>query len=417
MKKTKLTFLRVAILLTFAILVTFQPSTLTHAATASTLSVSGYSSLTSITQGQAFVVKGTVSSNYTITKVTAYIANTSGTILYTKSATPNAYSYNLSGLDSAMRFDLLSAGSYVFKVDAKDSSGTSKNILKQSFTVVSNSSITVSGATIPTSIYVGNVFYVKGTISSKYSLTAVTGGVYTTSGTAKFSKTVYPSTTTYNLTGIDAYMTFNTLSAGTYVYKITASDSNGYTKVLVNATFTVKANTVTTGVSNWLSSCKSLLTYYANNGFSYGVASPSYIGTKTTNAKTNCAAYVSWCLYENGFVTNVSATNQFAQGAAAYVYDLGWEMNTDINDIQTGDIVYYNQSNVTETTRLEAIEWLKTHNANNATSGMHVDICYDAANSKYLSAGDDAYITTGNVSTHSSSYMTNHFVCSFRYPS
>lgn len=418
MEKKQFKIRKVLVTFCLAFLLIIQPNAITHAATASTLSVSGYSSLTTLKQGQAFVVKGTVTSNYKITKVTAYIATSSGTVKYTKSATPNATSYNLSGLDAAMRFDLLTAGSYVFKVDATDaSSSASKNLLKQSFSVTSTSSITISGATKPSTLTVGDIFYVRGTITSTNKLTSVTGGVYTTSGTVKFAKTVNPNAATYNLAGIDNYMTFDTLGAGTYIYKITAKDSAGYSKTLVNVTFTVQEQTVTKGVADWLSSCKSLLNYYANNGFSYGTASPSYIGTKTTNARANCASFVSWCLYENGFVKNISDTNQFAQGVAAYVYDLGWEMNTDINNIKAGDIVYYNQSTVTETSRQSSINWLKTHNANNAGSGMHVDVCYNPSTRQFISAGSNSYITTGKIATYGTTYLSQHFVCSFRYPS
>ncbi|MBR3772577.1 MAG: hypothetical protein IKL07_09940 [Clostridium sp.] len=47
---------------------------------------------------------------------------------------------------------------------------------------------------------------------------------------------------------------------------------------------------------------------------------------------------------------------------------------------------------------------------------FYVDICYDPANRKFISAGSSTYIRTGKIATYGVSYLKSHFVCSFRFP-
>lgn len=217
-------------------------------ATPSTMSITGYNSLSTLKVGQAFIVKGTISSNFTITKVTGYIATSGGTVKYTKTVAPNAKTYNVAGLDSAMLFDKLAAGSYVFKIDGSDASGTSKNLLKQSFTVTSStaSTLAIAGYSNLTSLRVGQAFCVQGTITSNYTITKVTGYIATSGGTVKYTKTVTPNAMTYNVAGIDSAMLFDKLAAGSYVFKIDASDSSGISKNLLCQNFTVTTSTSVT---------------------------------------------------------------------------------------------------------------------------------------------------------------------------
>ena len=211
---------------------------------ASTLTISGYGVLSTLMQGQPFIVKGTIKSNYKITKVTGYIATSKGTVKYTKTATPNATSYNVAGLDAAMLFDHLAIGNYVFKIDATDSSGTSKNLLKQSFEVTST--LSISGYGKLSSLSEGQAFVVKGTVRSNYTITKVTASITTNSGNVKYSKTVKPNAKSYNLAGVDAAMLFNRLSKGNYIFKIDATDSSGTSKTLLRQSFKVGIDTPST---------------------------------------------------------------------------------------------------------------------------------------------------------------------------
>ena len=87
-----------------------------------------------MTQGTAVSVKGTVTSNYNITNVTAQIKSGS-TVKYSAFATPNAKSYNMNGLDSQLSFKYLTAGNYTYVVAATDTSGTTKTLLSTDFSV------------------------------------------------------------------------------------------------------------------------------------------------------------------------------------------------------------------------------------------------------------------------------------------
>ena len=95
-----------------------------------------------LTKGQAYYVSGNITSNYKITSVTVGIYRSSGSGVYVKSASPNATSYNISKLDSYMKFGSLAVGSYVFKVTATDAYPNTKTLVNHSFSVVNPSSTT-----------------------------------------------------------------------------------------------------------------------------------------------------------------------------------------------------------------------------------------------------------------------------------
>jgi len=392
-----------------------------NATKASTLSISDYSELTTLKEGQAFFVRGIISSNFKLTEVSLSITTNKGEIEYSATSTPNKTKYDISALDANIRFDLIKSGKYIFKVNAKDSSGEEKELLKQKFTVSgeNSNSIQVVGVNKLERINKGEDYKVEGLLSSENAITNVTASILDgMTGMVQYKKSVSPNANLYDISKLDSALYFNKLPIGSYVFQVSAMDSGGVNEIIVNQDFQVvkESEPAKKSVVQWLDNCKKALNYYVTKKFSYGVAMPSYIGTATTNQKTNCAAYVSWCLWRNGFVKNVTDTNQFAQGAAAYVNQLGWKMNTDMNNIKAGDIVYYSQRNITDANRKQFIEWLKSHGPNQATSGKHVDICYNPENMQFLSAGSESYIKTGKIATYSSTYLQKHFICSFRYP-
>ena len=119
----------------------------------STLSISGASLPSTINKGSYFDCKGTISSNYSITNVTGKILKPDGTtVMYEKYVTPNSTSYSLSGgaIDTALKFNLLPAGTYYYKVWASDTKATGKNMINKQFTVVdsNDSKITISNAKV-----------------------------------------------------------------------------------------------------------------------------------------------------------------------------------------------------------------------------------------------------------------------------
>lgn len=96
----------------------------------------------------------------------------------------------------------------------------------------------ISNYNAPSSLEVGQIYSIQGTISSDTALTSVTAGVFTSSTDMVTGKTVYPNATSYNLKNIDRYVYFNNLRAGTYYYVVKAENASG-TKVLVSQIFTV----------------------------------------------------------------------------------------------------------------------------------------------------------------------------------
>lgn len=97
---------------------------------ADNISVSGATYPNWIKKGNAFVLKGTVRSSTNITSLTASLCDANGKAVYSKKVTPNSRSYNLRGIDAAMRFDKLSANPYTYRVVATNSSGTYNVIIK-----------------------------------------------------------------------------------------------------------------------------------------------------------------------------------------------------------------------------------------------------------------------------------------------
>ena len=103
----------------------------------------------------------------------------------------------------------------------------------------SDDSLSLYSYNYPTSLNVGEAFSIYGTVSSGYSnITSLTVGVYNSSGSLETGKTVYPNSRTYSIANVDNYVLFNTLSAGTHYYRISATNASG-TKQLLNKQFSV----------------------------------------------------------------------------------------------------------------------------------------------------------------------------------
>ena len=195
----------------------------------------------SISTGKGVSVKGTVTSSNAITSLTAGVYDTAGKLLTGKTVSPNAKTYDLHTLDNDILFNQLPAGSYVYKVIATDSVEKDKVLTEQKFTVtaVSSDMKLTNGTAVPASISAGKGVSVKGTVSSSNTITSLTAGVYDTAGKIVTGKTVAPNAKTYDLHTLDNDILFNTLSAGSYVYKVIATDSVQQNKVLTEQKFTV----------------------------------------------------------------------------------------------------------------------------------------------------------------------------------
>ena len=100
--------------------------------------------------------------------------------------------------------------------------------------------LTLSDATYPTKLNVGQAFIIKGYIYSGITnITKATVAVYDTAGNFKTGKeNITVNSTYYNVGNVDPFILFDKLAAGIYYYRITATNSAG-TKTLMNRQFQV----------------------------------------------------------------------------------------------------------------------------------------------------------------------------------
>ncbi|MBR3629403.1 MAG: hypothetical protein IKN55_02900 [Oscillospiraceae bacterium] len=193
-------------------------------------------------------VRGTVTSaNSNITALTVGVYDSNGKFVTGRTVAPNARSFDLSRLDAYVSFNTLGAGRYVYAVIASNGGNTNVALVNKTFNVSgsggsTSSALSVSGSTsIPSTVNRGSGVAVRGTVNSSGSnITSVTVGVYNASGTMLTGGTAKPGTTSYNLSGLDNSVRFDTLGTGTYYYKVIASNGSvsGYT--LVNQVFSVR---------------------------------------------------------------------------------------------------------------------------------------------------------------------------------
>lgn len=188
----------------------------------------------------AVTISGVVTSNYTISSVTVSVINTkTGKTAFSATAKPNAKSYSFYNLDAKMTFSKLAAGSYVIRITATDSKGT-KTLVNQKFTAV-NATFSSSSMVYPTGTRTkGKPFQVGGTVTGAVTLKNVELSVYTIDGVKKFSASATPNAKKYNVFNLDSKMTFKSLPAGKYIYRVKVTDVNNVTKYMISTYFTVK---------------------------------------------------------------------------------------------------------------------------------------------------------------------------------
>lgn len=309
--------------------------------TASKMSVSPKVSSTTITKGKGTRVYGYVKSNYKITKVTAQIVGTT----YVKTVKPNAKSYNLAVVDSAMKFSKLNVGTYKLKVTAADSSGTTKS--KQvACTVTSSSSVasskasdsklTVSPKVSPSTATAGTGIFVYGTVTSNYKVTSVTAEIVGTG----YKKTVSPNALSYNLSGMDSAMKFSALSAGVYILQVTATDASGK-QVVGQATCTLTARNVSADGSGNALVDVALSQPNANVGM--------YNKYNNNSGAAWCAYFVAWCARQSGVSTTAIPNSYLCRNLVSYYqgqkrYYTYANVSAGSYTPQKGDLIFYSKT-------------------------------------------------------------------------
>ena len=186
-----------------------------------------------------------------MTALTCGVYSASGKFVTGRTINPKSSSYDLKKFDSYVAFNNLPAGNYAYAVIASNASVKNFTLVNKKFTVSgsagsssasSGDDISIRGSTtVPASINKGKGMLVRGTVSSASSnLTSVTVGVYDVNGSLVTGKTVNPGAKSYNVNALDSSVRFNDLSAGTYYYRVIASNGANSNYTIVNQRFSVQ---------------------------------------------------------------------------------------------------------------------------------------------------------------------------------
>ena len=206
---------------------------------------------TTLKQGDPFIARGIITSDYYIRKVVIGVYNSNGTAEFDYTGLPGEKSYDINDVDYLLSFSKLKNGSYTYKIVASDDNSSNVVLLNKSFTVTSTgqavSTLKITNAKYPDTLDVGEGFSVTGIISSNYNITRIVIGAYKADGTKGFEYIATPNAKSFDVNSVDYSLPFSKLAAGSYTYKITASDTESSNVVLLNKSFTVGSSSVPTG--------------------------------------------------------------------------------------------------------------------------------------------------------------------------
>lgn len=152
-----------------------------------TITTTSVSTPSTMTEGDSFNVRGTVSANKDIERVEVAVLNSSGKNSISSQARPNVTSYNLSGLDKNLKFGALKQGSYRYRVIVTVD-GKAYTKVDKAFTIKEPS----TGGKIANKAL--ELAWPEGTASSKYSY----NGGSPTSAYAAALDSVYPDHNKWN---------------------------------------------------------------------------------------------------------------------------------------------------------------------------------------------------------------------------
>ncbi len=193
------------------------------------LEAQGLNSPDFIQTGEGFTITGTISSSASVIElVSAEVYDMSDSLLACAQAEPDTLSYDLSLLNSQGLFDSLQQGAYLYRVSAKNASG-SKVFLNQVFHVYDEEAVPeIGGYNYPTVIAAGDAFSLYGDIYSYSSLIeSVTAGVYDAQGAMLTGGTIEPNSASCNITEVDNEVRFGILEEGIYHYRVYARNAQG----------------------------------------------------------------------------------------------------------------------------------------------------------------------------------------------
>lgn len=120
---------------------------------------------------------------------------------------------------------------------------------------VNDSTLNIREYNLPPDQSLGDIFGIKGIITSNFKILSVTVAVYDYRGVAETSRTVYPDANSYDICSIDLDVLFDILTVGEKIYEVSATDEIGE-KTLLSSSFEVfnKPESTITPLSDFPSS-------------------------------------------------------------------------------------------------------------------------------------------------------------------
>lgn len=219
---------------------------------APTITATGLTYPTNITQGNAFSLRGTLSVNAgVITQITATVTNrVTKKVAMNVSVHPKTKEVNIRNtINKKVVFGKLPVGDYTLKMVVTAKCGTkeaTKTVINHGFTVNGNKpKLSIAGAVYPTTIKAGNKAPLRGVINTSCGkITQVTAYILDSNGSTKMKASYKPNKSFFSLEyTVNKVFTFGLLAKGTYTYKIVAKAANGKystTATVLEKNFTVE---------------------------------------------------------------------------------------------------------------------------------------------------------------------------------
>ena len=223
-----------------------------------TITISGEVSPSgTLTQGSGFGLRGVISTDCgKLTSVTGYIMDGSGNKVSGQigSYTPNTTSFDIrTTINNDLIFNYLAEGTYTYVVYAAAQNGAQSTnfsfyrafIIAGVKKTTAVPTITLSDATLPSTLAVGSNFGIRGIVQTDIGqITKVYGAIVDSSGATVQDAVYYPNTAEHNLRySINNDLIFNDLPAGSYMYIVQAcaeNDGAESSKQVISQPFAVK---------------------------------------------------------------------------------------------------------------------------------------------------------------------------------
>lgn len=108
---------------------------------------------------------------------------------------------------------------------------------------LSSDALSISSNDAIPDIIQGTPLAINGTVKSDFSkITVLTAGVYDATGKQVLGKTLSPNQVEFNLQSLNDDLPFETLQAGTYHYRVTASNATHQDFTVINQSFVVSSD-------------------------------------------------------------------------------------------------------------------------------------------------------------------------------